>query len=156
VDFSDSAIADQFAGIAEIPLGALLTSGQPDHTISSYCITNGPTFGYIVGERLLAVNILAGPGGHYGWNCVPVVGSGNGHRVDITAGDDFAKVIASGAILVAIFFVYYVTGIVAKAGIDIANCNNVNLLLLQEGPHITCAFAAHADAAHYDAATRRY
>jgi len=156
VDFSDSAVADEFAGEAEVVLGALLAAGQPYYAVSFYRITNGPTFSDIMCQRLLAMNVLACPGGHNCRDCVPMVRCGYRHRVDVVAGDYFAKVIVSSAVSIAVFFVYYVTGVVAKLGTNVANCNNVNLRLLQESAHVTGAFSAHADAAHYDSIARGY
>jgi len=156
VDFSDSAIADEFAGEAEVVLRALLAAGQPYYAVAFYRVANCSTFGDVVGERLLTVNVLACPGGHNCRDCVPMVRRGYRHRVDVVSGDYFAKVVVSSAIPVAVFFVYYIAGVVMKLGTNVANCNNVNLRLLQESAHVTGAFSAHADAAHYDSIARGY
>ena len=156
VYFSDSAVSHQFAGIAEIPLRALLAAGQPYHAVSFYSVTNCSTFSDVVGERLLAVNVFACAGGHNGRDCVPMVRRGDCHRVDVIAGDYFAKIVASRTILVAVFFVYYVTSIVAKVCINITDGDNLDLRFLQKGVHVTGAFSAYADAAHYDSIARCY
>ena len=59
-------------------------------------IGHGAAFGDGERQRLLAINILAGPGGFDDGNGMPVVGRCDQDRVDVFAGEEFAEVLVGG------------------------------------------------------------
>lgn len=61
-----------------------------------------------------------------------MVGSGNHHRVDIGAGENFPEVRRGGAVLVGVVFVDNALGATHVAGINIADRQHLGICLIEE------------------------
>src|SRR5262249_49710644 len=102
LQFADAAVAHALGGQAEhsTELAALLAAGLEDYLRLLYRVHDGPALGDIVGERLLAIDVLAGAGGLDARDRVPVVRRGDDHGVDVLASQHVAEVVEGVAALV--------------------------------------------------------
>ena len=97
---AQASVTDQFGGAAEMPIGALLAAGLQDAPLLPYGSTHGAPFGNGEGERLLAVDVLAGLRRPNDLDRVPVVGGADLDGVDIVTGQEVAKIAQSVAAIV--------------------------------------------------------
>ena len=126
------------------PLGAALVDGpEPLHRIG-----HGPALGDRQRDRLFAVDVLAGLGRFDGDDRVPMVRRGDQHRVEIAAGEDLAKIVVRGAVLVAIGGVDRILGALPVTRIDIADGQHPHVLKRQEALEVVHPLPAQADRPH--------
>ncbi len=92
-------------------------------------------------ERLLAVDVLAGPAGHDRLQRVPVVGRGDQHRVDIRLIEDLAEVTVRGRLAAEQLRV----GLLHRGLRDIAHGGDLTVGVLQEELHHLAAPIPGAD-----------
>lgn len=157
-EFSDDAVADEFAGDAEFATGALHGTGLEDALVVADRLHDGDGFLDVVGEGFFAVDVLAGAEGGDGDDGVPVIRGGDADRVDVLAGDDFAEVCGIGAALPCgvlagrIVFFDLAPGVAAAGCIDIADGHDLNAGLTEESAEEVAALFPHADEAHGDLA----
>ena len=82
---------------------------------------------------------------------MPVRPGGDQHRVDVAAGEQLAQVAVHGAIGVVVAVVgAFLDGLAARF-FDVANGDELHVLLRQEAIQVVAAPVADADAAHDDA-----
>ncbi len=155
VNPADAAVADQFAGLLELVARALHAAGLKDHTVAGDGVDHRPALGQIVGERLLAVDVLSGIGRRYALRGMPVVGRGDDNRVDIVAGEEFAEVMIGCAILVAIEAVHHLPALGKVLLVDIANREGMRVFLLYGAAQYPACLAAACDAPDGDPVARR-
>src|SRR5205823_4380221 len=92
---ADAAVADELAGPAEAAaeLAPLLAAGLEDDLVLADRVHDLPPLGDGHGQRLLAIDVLAGPGRQDAGDGVPVVRRGDDDGVDVRAGEQVAEVI---------------------------------------------------------------
>src|SRR5438552_2232881 len=90
--FAKATVADEFAGEPEIAFAALLAADLKDALVVAHGFHEALAFVDGEGERLLAVNILAGLHREQVYKRVPVVGRARDDGVDVVALHEFAKV----------------------------------------------------------------
>src|SRR5262249_3138993 len=77
LEFADSLVADEFAGIGEVVVRALLRAGLEDAGVAVDGIRHGAGFADGVGEGLFTVDVFAGAASFDGDDGVPVFGDGD-------------------------------------------------------------------------------
>jgi len=85
-----------------------------------------------------------------------VVGSDNSYGIDIFTAEHFAKVMIGLTSLATVVSIDPILGLLAKYFPKIANGNNADILVSQEGPQMSAAHTAHSDKAHHNLFTRRH
>ena len=179
MEFTDSAVADQFADetvqLARTALGA----GLEDSAVPLHGLGDGAALGHGQGERLLAVDVFPRRGRHDRRDRVPVIGGGDADRIDVVACDDVPEVHVSVTTLVAAcpallsvvvvddaagrltaepgaFPAFLVPVAVLVTGLDhVADRLDLDVVLRQEGPHVVGAHSADPDESHGDALAGR-
>ena len=91
--FAKATVADEFAGEPEIAVAALLAADLKDALVVAHGFHEALAFVDGEGERLLAVNILAGLHREQVYKRVPVVGRARDDGVDVVALHELAKVL---------------------------------------------------------------
>ena len=86
LDLSNTPVSDQFTSFAEFRHGALHRPGLKNPVVFTGGFDHGPRFMNRERKWLFAVNIFACFARRDGDECVPMVGHGDHHRVDILAG----------------------------------------------------------------------
>ena len=107
----------------------------------------------VVGQRFLAIDILAAAQRRERRDGVPVVRGGNADRVNILAVDDLTKIIVGRAVLVPVALIHLLLGVVAAGGIHIADREHP-CLLSEEIAQQPARLRAHADEAHREQIAR--
>jgi len=173
VEFAETAVANQFAGLTEAGIGTLLRAGLEDALVILNGVDHGAALADGQRQGLLAVNILAGAGGGDGGQSVPMVREGDEHGVDIGAAEQVAEVFVDGATLVdprlasaAVMPFDEVAGGFAPGDaavpvarglpIDIANGHDLDAFVGEEELEVIEALIATANDAEGDAAARRW
>ncbi|OQA01969.1 MAG: hypothetical protein BWY71_00187 [Planctomycetes bacterium ADurb.Bin412] len=174
MQFTKTAIADQFAGKPDTAAGTLVTARLQNPLISFYRLANGPAFRDGIHQRLLAIDVLAGLGGGDGNQAMPMVGRANRDRVDIRAGQQFAEIVIAvaalvGAVSLLLGIILFRTSaggiaaggrtagklvehvIIVTALVDITDCDHLDIGLFQKRQHIPRPLPPGSDAAHDDA-----
>ena len=87
LDFANDTVAHQFAGHTELARGALHRTSLQNGLVLFHRSHHLDRLVDVMGERFLAVNILAGVHRGDGLDGMPMVRRGNAHRVDVIARD---------------------------------------------------------------------
>jgi hypothetical protein len=82
---------------------------------------------------------------------MPVVGHGDGNRVQVPAQEELAEILVGRAALGAVFLVDGIAGPGERFVIQVADGHPLDLVLLQEGFHVARPHHAEADPGHDDA-----
>jgi hypothetical protein len=154
LELADAAVADQRAGEAEDARGALLRAELEDAFVALHFFAQSPVFGEVEAHRLFEIDVLAGADGGDGRENMPVIGRSDEDGVNVLPGEQFAEVGIGGAGVVLVVLVDAVAGLVAVLFHDIADGDDLGVLLVQEIAHVPLALRADADAADSDAVAR--
>jgi hypothetical protein len=115
----------------------------------------------VVGERLLAVDVLAGPQGGEGDDRVPVVGRRDHDGVDVLSGDELAEVVVGPAAGEPgrgprrVELVHPRPGGLTTGRVDVADGDDAHALLVEKGPQEAPRLDAHPDEADAEPVARR-
>ena len=145
LDFADDAVAHQLAGHAEFSRGALHRAGLQNGLVLLHRLHHLDRLVDVVGERFLAVNILAGVHRGDGLDGMPLVGRGDAHRVDVIARNQLTEIHVGLAVLVLVTLVGGVTGGVATGGVAIRNGHADDVFVAHEPSLQTPVLDAHAN-----------
>jgi len=86
---------------------------------------------------------------------MPMVRRGDVHRVDIVAGQQFAKIIVGGAVLALVTLVHLGLFPIADIPANIAHRQVLHIRAAEETAKVPASLVAEADPAHADALARR-
>ena len=100
--------------------GALLRAGLHDPLVLAGRIDHRAAFGDHQRQRLLAIDVLAALAGGDRRQCVPVVGRGDRHRVDVLAVQQLA-IVAVDVALPAVAIGHLLLGLGRMVLVDVAN-----------------------------------
>jgi hypothetical protein len=114
-----------------------------------------PALGQAEADRLLQVDVLAGPGRRQRHQHVPVIRRGDEDGVDVVAGNEVAPIGVRGATAVGVVPVGAAFGQSDAAGLGVADGQDACIVLGEEVPHDGVALVSHADAADGDPVARR-
>ncbi len=106
--------------------------------------------------RLLAIHVFAVPAGFDDHDRVPVIRRGDVHRVDVVAGEQFAKVVVGRAVGVAVFPIDLLLGGFADAAANIAHGDILHVAATEKGSLVAASHVADADPAHHDPIAGRW
>ncbi len=104
----------------------------------------------VLRARLLAIHVLAGAGRVEGGRAVPVRPGGDQDRVDVAAVEQLAKVAIHRAVRVAVVLVDFFLDGDAAFFFDVADGDELNVLLLQEAAEVVSSPVPDANSAHHD------
>jgi len=156
VEPTDPAATNEFAGEPGVTTGAFLTAGLEHAVVALDGVADGSALSDRVGQRLLAVDVLATVERSDAGQRVPVVRRADADRVDVLAGNECAEVLIGSAVFVAVLLVDNAANSVAMFGLDVADSHKLDSLALHEVPHVAGPLAAHTDGAHDDAVARSH
>ena len=94
--------------------------------------------------------MLAGFGGGYTDNGVPVVGCSYSDRINVFAGNDLTEITISFAIFVVIVFVDNIDRVFQTVGVNFTDCHKTGFVGSHEGTHIMQTLATETDGCHND------
>ena len=136
---ADAARADQFAGRAELVVGALLRAGLHDALVLACGGDHRAAFGDGVRQRLFAVDVLARLARAHGLQGVPMVGRADDHGVDVLAFEQLAEVAVDVAL--AVLGGHRLLGVGRTLLVDVAHGRGLG----EELAHVRLALPADAD-----------
>lgn len=130
LQLADPAVAHQFRHTMIHRQGAILSAGLKDASQFAHCLNENLAFTDRQG-RFFALDIFAGAGRHDTNQRVPMIGCGNHDSIHVFAGQDFAKILGSGAIFVVVFGVDHRFGPPHSVAVDIAHDHDPGRFELQ-------------------------
>ncbi len=158
---SDPPAADQFAGEAEVALAALLAAGLKHAAVSSHRRDHVPGLADRQRQRLLAVDVLAGPGRRARDDRVPVVGRGNQDGVDVLSLQQTLELVVlvaalerAGLPIGGVLLLDLLLRIAALDGVDVADGDHLDLLVIEEAAKMAAAHVSDPDESDRDSLAR--
>ena len=152
--------ANQFDGLLKLGAGPLLATHLEYHTVVMGGSLYGKTLGNGIGQRLLAVDMLAGVAGVDGDERMPVVRRGYLDGVDIVTVQqiliELVHVAALGNALLLLPCRNTATEALALDGVDIAAGCYLHTGTLGEAHKVAASLLSQADEAEDDAVAGRY
>jgi len=86
LDLADEPVTDEFHGVSKHSCGTLLRAGLKDRLALGYLTMKRLALGEKMGNRFFTVDVLAVPKRLKRLHCMPMVGRGNNHDVDVITG----------------------------------------------------------------------
>ena len=157
---ADGPVAHQLAGHAELLHGALHGAGLQHPAVGVHGLHHLEGLVDVVGEGLLAVDVLARPQGGQRDDGVPVIRGGDAHRVDVLAGEELAEVAVGRTSRQAgrgkgrVVLVHPLPGGLAPRRVHVADRDDLDVLV-QEGVEQPPRLDAHADESDSETVARR-
>ena len=160
-DRADHTVAHELAGHAKLLHRTLHRAGLQHAPVRGHRIHQRDRLVDVVGQRLLAIDVLAGFQRRDGGNRVPVIGRGDAHRVDVLAREHVPEIVVCGTVrrtgigMLGVVSVDHFLRGGAAGGVDVAHGDHPADLAAQKRAEQVPALFAHADEAHDEPVVRR-
>ena len=150
LELPELAGAGEPAGKGDVRQVAALRASLEDAARAANDLRQLQALSDVLRAGLFAIHVLAGAGRIDGGRAVPVRTGGDQDRVDVTAVEQLAKVAIHRAVCVAVVLVDFFLDGDAAFFFNVADGDELNVLLLQEAAEVISSPVADADTAHHD------